>query len=256
MSDAVYDKNHLGLWFSGPNISAAEIARSIGYRTAILDIEHGTFDLVALDRFVPFLKALGFEVFAKILGPTREAVQQALDFGCDAVAIPHISSAEEAARVCGYAKFPPLGDRSLAGGRTTNFVYPKDDWIDEQNRGTKCFPMIEDERALKEVSKILALDTVDGVFIAPTDLAIRRGRKIYKKTDADYADFKQIIEAAKAAGKPWLFPAWSPEEKAFAIEHGASRMFIAMEQFALAQGLTAAWTTTIDLVEKRQSNKS
>ncbi|GAB2453811.1 aldolase/citrate lyase family protein [Cupriavidus yeoncheonensis] len=241
--------SHLGLWFSGPNVATAEIGKTIGYRVAILDIEHGTFDLDALDRFVPFLKALGYEVFAKVLGPTREAVQQALDFGADAVVIPHISGAEEARRVCGYAKLPPLGDRSLAGGRTTNFAYPADEWIAQQDRNTKCYPMIEDEHALAEVEAILDLPCVDGVFIGPTDLSIRRGRGIYKRQAGDWADIETVVKASRAAGKSWLFPAWSPEEQAFAIQHGAERVFIAMEQVALYRGLSAIWATANETLQ-------
>uniref|UniRef100_UPI003F495E06 aldolase/citrate lyase family protein n=1 Tax=Cupriavidus necator TaxID=106590 RepID=UPI003F495E06 len=246
---------HLGLWFSGPNIATAEIGKVIGYRVAILDIEHGTFDLDALDRFIPFLKALGYEVFAKVLGPTREAVQQALDFGADAVVIPHISGVEEARRVCGYAKLPPLGDRSLAGGRTTNFAYPADEWIAQQDRGTRCYPMIEDEKALQEVADILALPCVDGVFVGPTDLSIRRGRGIYKRQPGDWADIRAIAGAAKAAGKSWVFPAWSPEEQAFAIEHGADRIFVAMEQFALYRGLSQIWGAANEALQAGQQQR-
>ncbi|WP_219916584.1 HpcH/HpaI aldolase family protein [Cupriavidus pinatubonensis] len=242
-------RNHLGLWFSGPNVATAEIGKTIGYSVAILDIEHGTFDLDALDRFIPFLKALGYEVFAKVLGPTREAVQQALDFGADAVVIPHISGVEEARRVCGYAKLPPLGDRSLAGGRTTNFAYPADEWIEQQDRNTKCYPMIEDEHALAEVGAILDLPCVDGVFIGPTDLSIRRGRGIYKRQVGDWTDIESVVKSAKAAGKSWVFPAWSPEEQAFAIQNGAERVFIAMEQLALYRGLSAIWATANETLQ-------
>lgn len=244
-------KEDLGLWFTGPNIGMAEIAKLIGYRVAILDVEHGIFDLATLDSFIPFLKALGFEVFVKTLGPTREAVQQALDFGADAVVIPHISSVAEARRVCGYAKLPPLGDRSLAGGRTTQFAYPADAWIEQQNTRTRCYPIIEDAQALEEIDDILALPVVDGVFIGPTDLSIRRDRGIYKKQPGDWEDIGLIVEAAKAAGKPWIFPAWSPEEKAFAIERGAERIFIAMEQFALAMGLRHLWDASVNLLPEQ-----
>ncbi len=219
----------------------------MGYTVAILDIEHGTFDLDALDRFIPLLKALGFEVHAKVQGPTREAIQQALDFGADTVIIPHVASIEEAKRVCGYAKLPPLGDRSLAGGRTTGFAYPADIWIEQQNRQTKCYPLIEDAQGFLDVQSILALPTVDGVFIGPTDLALRRGRGIYKKQAGDWQDIQTIVTAAKAAGKAWLMPAWSPEEQRFALEHDADRVFVAMEQFAMYKGLRDIFQAATEL---------
>src|SRR5690625_6473103 len=52
----------------------------------------------------------GMDVIAKVLGPERSPIQQALDFGANAVAIPHVESVEHARTVCGYAKFPPLGE--------------------------------------------------------------------------------------------------------------------------------------------------
>ncbi|MCB8822838.1 hypothetical protein [Microvirga rosea] len=57
------------VWLSGPNIAAAEIAASIGYTAVVLDIEHGSFDLGTLERFIPVLKGLGLEVLAKVLAP-------------------------------------------------------------------------------------------------------------------------------------------------------------------------------------------
>ena len=65
----------------------------------MLDIEHGSFDLAALDRFIPFARQLGFRVMAKVLAPERSPIQQALDFGADAVVIPHIQGEAHARQV-------------------------------------------------------------------------------------------------------------------------------------------------------------
>ncbi|MNR43954.1 hypothetical protein D3C85_1626330 [compost metagenome] len=92
---------------------------------------------------------------------------------------------------------------------------------------------------------------VDGVFIGPTDLSIRRNRGIYKKQPGDWEDIARIVQAAKSAGKPWIFPAWSPEEKSFACQHDAERIFIAMEQFALAAGLRQLWDSSVKLLHEQ-----
>lgn len=82
------------------------------------------------------------DAIVKVLGPERGPIQQALDFGASAVAIPHIESAEHAREVCGFAKFPPLGDRSFAGGRTTGYRGFTDEWVARQDSETKCYPMV------------------------------------------------------------------------------------------------------------------
>ena len=235
------------VWLSGPNVAAAEIARQLGYGAAVLDIEHGTFDLAALERFIPLLKAIDMEVIAKVLGPERGPIQQALDFGADVVAIPHVENAAHAAVVTGFAKFPPLGDRSFAGGRTSSYGGFTDDWVSAQDAKTRCYPMIEDAGAIEQIDDILALDTVDGVFVGPSDLSLRRERGAYARTDGDFADLARIASAARSAGKPWLLPAWSPEEKRFAVEHGADQMALTMEHGALLAGLSAAHDAMADI---------
>jgi 4-hydroxy-2-oxoheptanedioate aldolase len=235
------------VWLSGPNVAAAEIARQIGYGAAVLDIEHGTFDIAGLERFVPFLKAVGLEVIAKVLGPERGPIQQALDFGADVVAIPHVENVAHARAVTAFAKFPPLGDRSFAGGRTAAYGGFTDDWVREQDRRTRCYPMIEDAGAIEEIEDILAIDTVDGVFVGPSDLSLRRERGAYRRTPGDFTDLARIAAAARAAGKPWLLPAWSTEEKRFAVEHGADQLALTMEHGALLAGFTAAYTEISEL---------
>lgn len=227
------------IWLSDPSVAAAEIARGIGYGAVVLDIEHGAFDLADLERFIPFLRHLGMEVLAKVLGPERGPIQQALDFGATTVVIPHIENAAHAKAVTAFAKFPPLGDRSFAGGRTSNYGGFTDEWVREQDTTTRCYPMIEDAGAIEDIAEILALDTVDGVFVGPSDLSLRRDRGAYSREDGDFADLAVIAAAAAEAGKPWVLPAWSKEEKEFAVAHGADQMALMMQHGALAAGFTA-----------------
>jgi 4-hydroxy-2-oxoheptanedioate aldolase len=216
------------------------MASDLGYGAAVLDIEHGTFDLAALDRFIPFLRALGMEVIAKVLAPERGPIQQALDFGADAVVIPHIAGVEHAREITGFAKFPPAGDRSYAGGRTTAYRGFDDQWVQRQDANTRCYPMVEDASAFDELAAILALPTVDGLFVGPSDLSLRRNRGAYTRNATDFADFNLIAQAAGQAGKPWLFPAWSSAEKHFAVAHGAAQIVVTMEHAALMSGLQAS----------------
>ncbi|MDQ8705390.1 aldolase/citrate lyase family protein [Streptomyces sp. LHD-70] len=239
-------------WLSDPSFAAAEIVAATGYGAVVLDIEHGAFDLADLERFVPFLRALDLEVLAKVLGPERGPIQQALDFGATAVVVPHVESAAHAEAVCAYGKFPPLGDRSFAGGRTAGYGGFDDDWIARQDRETRVYPMIEDAGAIEEIKEILALPVVNGVFVGPSDLSMRRDRGAYTRGERDFADLAAVADAARAAGKPWVLPAWSREEKAFAIEHGADQLVLTMQHGALLAGFDAARVEADELARTAQ----
>lgn len=244
------------VWLSDPSFAAAEIARGVGYGAVVLDIEHGAFDLADLERFIPFVKSLGMEAIAKVLGPERGPIQQALDFGADAVVIPHIENLTHARAVTAFAKFPPLGDRSFAGGRTSSYGGFTDEWIAQQDSRTRCYPMIEDAGALKDVEAILALDTVDGVFVGPSDLSLRRERGAYTRTDGDFADLERVAKAAATAGKAWVLPAWTLQEKEFALRAGADQLVLTMQHGALMAGFAGALEQASDIANELVASAS
>ena len=231
------------VWLSEPSSAAVEMAALAGYDAVVLDVEHGTFDLAALDWILPLMRARQLTSIVKVLGPERGPIQQALDLGAAAVAIPHVESVAHAAEVTAFAKFPPLGLRSFAGGRTSGYRGFTDDWVAEQDTTTRCYPMIEDASAFTDIEGILELPTVDGVFIGPSDLSLLRGRGAYDVSPTDLDDLRVIARAARAAGKHWILPAWSDAEKRLAVEEGAHTMVGVMQYGAMLGGFTAALET-------------
>ncbi|MFG6666101.1 HpcH/HpaI aldolase/citrate lyase family protein [Halomonas sp. HNIBRBA4712] len=235
-------KPKLSIWLTEPSTAAVEIAQLAGYDTIVLDVEHGLFDLAAMDWLIPSIRARGMRVIVKVLGPERGPIQQALDFGANGVAIPHIESAEHAQQVCGYAKFPPLGDRSFAGGRVSSYRGFSDNWLTTQDTEYQCFPMIEDGSAFDSVEEILALECVDGIFIGPSDLSMRRGRGAYSVSEDDLDDIRYLARAACKANKPWILPAWSEAERQVAIDEKAATIVLTMQYGALLNGFSQALT--------------
>lgn len=227
------------VWLSTPHQALVEIACELGARRFVLDIEHGLFELDATDKLVALIRALGAEVYAKVLGPEAIPIQQALDIGCSGVIIPHIGDVAHARRVTAAAKYPPLGTRSFSGTRPARYDAVDPEYYDRENAATRCYPMVETAEALEDVEAILALPTVDGVFVGPSDLSLKRGRGAYRKTAEDTADLKRIAAAARAAGKAWIMPAWSAGERELSRAEGADFMVTVDEYSALWTGLEA-----------------
>lgn len=236
MADAEDNRRKQGAWLSDGSTAVGEIVASLGFDFVVLDVEHGSFDLTTLERFIPLLRGLGLEVLSKVLVPERGAIQQALDFGSDGVIIPHIESVEHAELITSFGKFPPLGSRSLAGGRTMGYGGYDDEWVDRQNQDIKVFPMVEDPGALRDVERIAALPTVDGIFIGPGDLSQTSGRGAYARTDEDFDDFQAVVSAVRANRKQWVFPAWSTVEKQFAVSEDADYALLTMQHAAVLHG--------------------
>lgn len=231
---------NIALWMSEPSSSYAEIAYRLGFRTLILDVEHGTFDLASLDQFLGFARHRGFRTLVKVLAPEMAPIQQALDFGADGVIIPHLLGIEHARAVTAAAKYPPRGNRSYTSARASSFARMDQTALDARNRDTRCYAMIETAESLADVEAIAALPTVDGLFPGPTDLSLTRGRGQYTFTDADKVDLLRCVAAAKTAGKPWIMPGWSAPERQFAVENDAEIIISAGQFASIAAGLNAS----------------
>jgi 4-hydroxy-2-oxoheptanedioate aldolase len=223
-------------WLINPSITACEVAKGCGYGALVMDMEHGVWTQIEADKVIVVGRALGLQVWARVMAPTRIAIQHVLDSGADGVIIPHIDGLAHAREVCGYAKYPPTGTRSVGGGRSWNWGGPWPGWAKDENRRVRCFPMVETVEALEEVHAILALDTVDGVFVGPFDLGMARGRGGFSGSKADLDDIITVAKAANKRGKPWGMNLYSDEQFRFAAKWGLRLACIGDDVTAMQMG--------------------
>jgi 2-keto-3-deoxy-L-rhamnonate aldolase RhmA len=114
-----------------------------------------------------------------------------------------------------------------------------DGFFAAENKRTLCYPMIETAGAFTDVAAIAALDTVDGLFVGPSDLSMSRGRGSFKFSNADAEDFRTVAAAAKANGKGFGLPAPGAGPFALAAEEGATFVTVCDDITALRLGFEA-----------------
>lgn len=87
---------------------------------------------------------------------TSDWISRALDGGAQAIIVPHVNSAAEAANVVRYAKFAPIGERSATGTMPMLRYAP----VPAKYANTVCnelttvICMIETVRALDDVESV------------------------------------------------------------------------------------------------------
>ena len=188
------------LWLASANAAAVEAARIHGCQGITIDMEHGVFDRSDVDRLILLARESGLQSFVRVAEPTRIAVQHPLDSGATGVIIPHVDGLDHARELTAYAKYPPMGDRSVGGGRTFGYGGSDEAFFAAENVRVRCYPMVETVGALEDVEAILALDCVDGIFLGPADLNMARGRRgVFGAADAE--DRSRVAEACRKAGK-------------------------------------------------------
>ncbi len=227
----------LAFWLIADSQVACEVAAKCGYDIVLLDLEHGVLDVQALDRLVPFCRAIGLAVYARVAAAERVPVQHALDVGADGVILPQIQNVAHAREVTAYAKYPPAGTRGMGFSRIQGYAGVGDDFAPSENKRTLCFPMIETPGALADCEAIAGLDTVDGLFVGPSDLGMTRGRGQDQWSQEGIDDIRKAADAAKKAGKRFATTgAESQVARAFGDEVGADFMSAGDDLSALVIG--------------------
>jgi 2-dehydro-3-deoxyglucarate aldolase/4-hydroxy-2-oxoheptanedioate aldolase len=226
----------IGFWLEYPSLPACEIAALVGYDAVLFDLEHGVFTPELADQHAFACKRLGLTTFSRVASATRVDIQYALDSGVDGVILPQIADLAHARQASALAKYPPLGQRGVGFSRTMDYDAIDPDFFAAENRRCLCYAMIETPGALADVEAIAALDTVDGVFIGPSDLSMTRGRGSFRATAADFADFTVVAQAAAGCRKTWAMPAPSATAFDFARRHGAALVAVCDDLTALRLG--------------------
>src|SRR5262245_22693706 len=194
-------KVEVGCWIVSPSHWACEMAAAIGYSAILLDLEHGTINLESADRLIALGRALGLRVYVRVASPDRVPIQQILDAGAHGIILPQVRDLEHARAGSAFAKYPPLGLRGMGTPRSLDYGDTPDGFVAGENGRTLCLVMIETPGALRDVDKIAALPTVDGLLMGPYDLSLTRGRGQYRRTREDLKDSDRIAAAARKAGK-------------------------------------------------------
>jgi 4-hydroxy-2-oxoheptanedioate aldolase len=226
----------IGFWLESENHKACEIARISGYDVVIFDMEHGTVPDSALDHLIPFCNGIGLVTYVRVSEATQARIQAALDMGADGVILPQIRDLQHARASAAFSKYPPRGLRGLGFSRIQSYSDSGNEFIAKDNARRKCYVMIETRQALEDAGEIARLDTVDGLFVGPSDLSLARGRGIFSANAADVEDMKTVARAAKAHNKPWAAAAGNPGYRKEAIAAGAAFVTAADDLSAMMSG--------------------
>jgi 4-hydroxy-2-oxoheptanedioate aldolase len=154
------------------SIEIAQIIATAGFDTLYVDVEHNSFSIDTTSQICIAAMAAGVTPLVRVPSNTPEYICRLLDGGALGVIAPHVRSAEDAARIVSYAKFPPFGERG-AGGALPHYhyhSYPATEVNQAMNDATMVVVMMETIGALENVEAIAAVEGIDMLLIGTNDL--------------------------------------------------------------------------------------
>jgi 4-hydroxy-2-oxoheptanedioate aldolase len=183
-------------WLSIGNTLTAEIMSVQGYDTLTIDMQHGALDYADALKMMQAMGASGITPMVRV--PWREpgVVMKALDAGAQGIICPMINTAEEAAELVSFTKYPPFGQRS-SGPTRAAFAYGG--YGLDANDQILTLAMIETVQGLENIEQILAVPGLDGIYVGPSDLTLAtQGGRLPPGFDREEPEMKQILEAIPA----------------------------------------------------------
>jgi 2-keto-3-deoxy-L-rhamnonate aldolase RhmA len=192
-------KRQIGLWVTFAYPPITEVLADSGFDWLLLDMEHSPTDLETVGRML--LAARGGTTAPIVRVPILDMgwIKRVLDAGAPNIMVPNIRSAAEARQAVSFTRFPPQGERGVAGStRAAGFTRYKD-YMARANDEVGVILQIESREALAELDAICRVPGVDAVFIGPADLAAALGHRGNPGHAEVQATIRQAYATARAA---------------------------------------------------------
>jgi 4-hydroxy-2-oxoheptanedioate aldolase len=192
-----------------------------------LDFEHGLRDYSDLQNGLVTAELCGVPALVRIGERSENLVARVLDGGAAGILFPHVSTAEETARLVSWCRYKPLGVRG--SGITRGFLRHQGNEYDRRQKASQdvvCIMIVEDLAGAANLREILAVDGVTGIAIGPGDLSMELGVDRW-----DHPQVKSLLEQMSAtvrqeSGRALLRLCLTPEEAPMQMKAGANMLLL------------------------------
>ena len=229
------EKVSYGIWNALPDTSVAEILANCSYDWMVIDGEHAPFDLKSIRLQLQSVAPYHIHPIVRIPNQDITIIKQVLDYGAQTIIVPMVETAEEALNMGKAMYYPPQGIRGVGAAlaRASRWNTIKN-YTKNANREMCLIVQVESEKGIRNLTEILDVEFIDGVFIGPSDLAASMGYLGNPK----HPEVKKVIGEAlqkirahhKIAGVLALEKSISEEYQV----HGANMIGIGIDALLLA----------------------
>jgi 2-keto-3-deoxy-L-rhamnonate aldolase RhmA len=154
------------------------IIEASGFDYCMIDHEHGAFDLETIADLAGWFQATNVSVIVRIHKSFTHLIPAILDQGIMGIQVSEVDNAEEACAIVREAKYPPIGNRGIAGqGMHTGYrsygARHGSEYAPWANANIIVCVSIESLAGLDNVEAIAAVEGIDMIAYGHSDLSAR-----------------------------------------------------------------------------------
>ena len=186
-----------------------------GFDFVWIEMQHSPLTFSEAARMIWACRDAPAVPFVRVPGPFEGDIQKAADMGALGIIVPMVDSVQEIRDAVTYAHYPPLGKRSQGGGQYRNLY--GSEYRAAANENIMVVAMIEQPAGVEIVEEVVAVEGVDVVFVASSDLGsftgLPQGNREYEALVSRVRDTTR--GAGLALGGPLAWMTTRPEYNFF-----------------------------------------
>jgi 2-keto-3-deoxy-L-rhamnonate aldolase RhmA len=228
-----------GCWIQLASNIATEIIADSGYNILLFDCEHAPIEISTLIQHFQAMRGSGAMSMVRVPWNDLVLIKRVLDCGAQAIHIPYVNTYEEAVAAVRACKYPPIGDRGIAGAPRANYYGDSSHkYREKANDEILVVVAIETLQGVSEVDKMLTIEGLDGIFIGPLDLSTNMGYFCNPQHPVVQAKIKEIEEKVKHSNKLLATISSTPEKAIELYNRGYNYIIIGSDERYVRQGAT------------------
>jgi 4-hydroxy-2-oxoheptanedioate aldolase len=188
-------------WLTLPCTYAAEMMAQTGWDSLTIDIQHGLQDYQSAVAVIQAIQRYPVTALVRVPDNAPGIIGKVLDAGAWGVICPMVNTAEDARKLVEACLYPPLGSRSFGpirarayGGKTPYYAIANDQVL--------VLPQIETRQAVDNLTEILSVPGVSGIYVGPNDLGLSLGMPptLDREEPEILAIYTRLIEETRRRG--------------------------------------------------------
>jgi 2-keto-3-deoxy-L-rhamnonate aldolase RhmA len=184
-------------------VDIAKIMKTAGYDFLFIDMEHNSMSIDLAAQISVAAQDVGITPVVRVPAFEHFHASRALDAGAQGIVVPHVDTAEVAARMVDNCKYPPIGHRSVTGAlpQLDFRPAPLGEATVAINAATLLILMLETPQAIENVEAIAAVPGFDVLLVGTNDLCMEMGIPGQLDHPRVVDAFERIVAACRANGK-------------------------------------------------------
>lgn len=192
-----------GTWCMLPSSFVVDVVARSGLDFVVIDMEHGTMSFETAEEMVRAAQLQGCHPLIRVGDDGENTILHALETGCEAVLVPHVSTVEAAERVVSAARYAPGGARGLSPYTRCHGYTHRDlaDSMERNNDRTLTGILVEGREGLANLPAIAKVDGLDLVYLGLYDISQSIGLSGMLEHPEVQKQVKVCLESIHEGGK-------------------------------------------------------